>query len=205
MPNVLYKERGLIIVKKTETMKIILLDKYLFVSMLFFSSVELVLKNVHIESLYSILNGKLELSIIVLRGLSVIGGVGCFLVFFLVNLFELIQRFNGDKVSNFIYSIKETFLLHRFLKKIDNGKQLMSDSNSVVTRVFNKAVNKSLIDIREDSITVYIKFPRQYQAQKILSDVEEQLKEYIANIDSDYYISAPIRERRGLFFFGKRR
>lgn len=47
--------------------------------------------------------------------------------------------------------------------------------------------------------------PSKQQAQKILKEMEPQIKEELANRNPDYYFSAPTKGKNALWFEGKRR
>lgn len=74
-----------------------------------------------------------------------------------------------------------------------------------VLKDFNKAAQKAVVDIRDNQTIVFIKIPRSQQAQKILKELESQLKEEISSRNRDYYFSSPNRVKNQLWFTGTKR
>lgn len=64
---------------------------------------------------------------------------------------------------------------------------------------------KSSIDIRRNTIRVYIKMPRSQQAQKLLRDMEIDLKADISYQNPNYYFAEPVRKGNTLWIIGTRR
>lgn len=124
---------------------------------------------------------------------------------------EMIQRLKTDSFWNYCQSVYRTFLLRHFLFQRERVQKISNLEHQTVTTInpihneFNRAVRKCIVDIREDAITVFLKVPRDQQGQKILKDMEVQLKEEIVSQHSDYYFSSPIRVRNQLWFIGQKR
>ena len=66
-------------------------------------------------------------------------------------------------------------------------------------------MSKTVIDIRKDSVTVIINYPKTRQTQKILKDMNEDIKEELASMNPDYIFSSPTREGNLLVFKSTRR
>ena len=104
-----------------------------------------------------------------------------------------------------------TLRFRRFLKqsqqlpKTNNqlDEQFQTENKSV-TR-FNLAVRKSVLDLTQDQLTLFIKVPKEAQAQKILKEHEEQIKEHVASFYSDYIISTFERKKFTLWLIGTKR
>ncbi len=137
--------------------------------------------------------------------------LSCVLLLLLVLLavWEIVSRIISDSPPNFFKSIVKTFSLRRFLtqserieKKSDSQAQ---DSVNPVLKDFNKAAHKAVVDIRNNQTIVFIKIPRSQQAQKILKELESQLKEEISSRNPDYYFSSPNRVKNQLWFTGNKR
>lgn len=128
----------------------------------------------------------------------------------LICFIEAIIRVKYDKIFNMASSVTETHIIHRFLKQdvtlttVANVNQLVSNNDHKIKK-FNRAIRKSVVDIREDNVTVYIPLPRSQQSQKILKDIDSQLKEQLASDLPDYYFSVATRFKNNLYFEGKRR
>lgn len=134
--------------------------------------------------------------------------ISLLLALFLVGL-EIIQRLKTDSLWNYIQSVYHTFLLRHFLFQRERVQKISNLEHQTVTTInpihngFNRAVRKCIVDIRKDTITIFLKVPRDQQGQKILKEMEAQLKEEIVSQHADYYFSSPIRVRNQLWFTGQ--
>ncbi|KXT79547.1 hypothetical protein SORDD14_01773 [Streptococcus oralis] len=124
---------------------------------------------------------------------------------------EIIQRLKTDSFWNYCQSVYRTFLLRHFLFQRERVQKTSNFEHQTVTTInpihngFNRAVRKCIVDIRKDTITIFLKVPRNQQGQKILKEMEAQLKEEIASQHAGYYFSSPVRVRNQLWFIGKKR
>ncbi|HHD5055002.1 TPA: hypothetical protein ACNYL8_000840 [Streptococcus pyogenes] len=124
---------------------------------------------------------------------------------------EIINRLKKDSLWNYIQSVYHTFLLRHFLFQRERVQKESNFERQTVTTInpiyngFNKAVRKCVVDIRKDTITIFLKVPTDQQGQKILKEMEAQLKEEIASQHGDYYFSSPVRVRNQLWFTGQKR
>lgn len=124
---------------------------------------------------------------------------------------EIISRFKSDKIINYFKSVYSTMLLRHFLIQTERTEKVMTIEGQTITtynpinNTFNRAVRKSVVDIRQNCMTIIIKTPSKQQAQKILKEMEPQIKEELANRNPDYYFSAPTKGKNALWFEGKRR
>lgn len=125
---------------------------------------------------------------------------------------ELLQRFFKDSVWNYFKSVYQTVRLRQFLRQDEKSKSVITiDSQTTVTKYnpvlkkFNKAVSKCTVDVRKGSVTVFIKYPKTQQAQKLLKDMETHVKEEISSRNPDYYFSSPSREGNRLWLIATRR
>lgn len=136
--------------------------------------------------------------------------ISLLLALFLVGL-EIIQWLKTDSLWNYIQSVYHTFLLRHFLFQRERVQKISNLEHQTVTTInpihngFNRAVRKCIVDIRKDTITIFLKVPRDQQGQKILKEMEAQLKEEIVSQHADYYFSSPIRVRNQLWFTGQKR
>lgn len=138
---------------------------------------------------------------------TVVVGIALFLI-----VSEIIQRFFNDSVWNYFKSVYQTMRLRQFLKQDEKSKSVITiDSQTMVTKynpilkTFNKAVSKCTVDVRKDSVTVFIRYPKTQQAQKLLREMEAHIKEEVSSRNPDYYFSSPSREGNRLWFVGTRR
>jgi hypothetical protein len=127
-------------------------------------------------------------------------------------IIELILRAIYDKPTNYFRSAYQTIRLVQFLRQDENSQQAFSiDNPSTVTRFnpilkkFNRTTSKCVVDVRKDSVTIFIKYPRTQQAQKLLRDMESYIKEEISSRNPDYYFSAPNRRGNKLWFKSTKR
>ncbi|CBZ47428.1 hypothetical protein SGGBAA2069_c02560 [Streptococcus gallolyticus subsp. gallolyticus ATCC BAA-2069] len=125
---------------------------------------------------------------------------------------ELFQRFTKDSILNYFKSIYQTIRLRQFLKQDEMSESINSiDNQTTVTKFnpilknFNHAISSCTVDIRRDTLSVFIKYPRTQQAQKLLRDMEGHVKEEISGQNPDYYFSSSIREGNKLWYIGTRR
>lgn len=114
---------------------------------------------------------------------------------------ELFQRFTKDSILNYFKSIYQTIRLRQFLKQDEMSESIISiDNQTTVTKFnpilknFNHAISSCTVDIRQDTLSVFIKYPRTQQAQKLLRDMEGHVKEEISGQNPEYYFSSSIRE-----------
>ena len=126
-------------------------------------------------------------------------------------MFEILNRFRFDSLVNYFKSVYFTFKLRQFLTQREKSEKITTIDNQNITTFnpinssFNQCANKSVVDIRKDDVTVFVKVPRDQQGQKILADMTSQLKEEVSSQYPDYYFSAPNRIRNKLWLVGKKR
>ena len=127
-------------------------------------------------------------------------------------IIELILRLLYDTPINYFKSAYQTIRLAQFLRQDENSQLAFSiDNSSTVTRFnpilrkFNRATSKCAVDVRKDSVTIVIKYPKTQQAQKILRDMETYIKEEISSRNPEYYFSAPNRRGNKLWFKSTKR
>jgi len=116
-----------------------------------------------------------------LDGLIVLS-VGILLIFLVP---ELITRIVQDSLVNWFYSIWISFRLRKFLIiQADHEGEGISKLQQ-----HNKAIRKSVIDVRKKKITYIAKLPNNVQAQKLILEIKEILREEIASHFPDYTLS----------------
>lgn len=124
---------------------------------------------------------------------------------------ELTHRTISDSILNYFKSVYQTIHLRQFLRQDNPSEPLLTADNQTVThanpilKVFNQSISKCVVDIRKETVTVLLRLPRTQQAQKVLKEMEEDIKEEIANRYPHYYFSAPNRVGHQLWFIGTRR
>lgn len=127
-------------------------------------------------------------------------------------IMELILRLLYDTPINYFKSAYQTIRLAQFLRQDENSQLAFSiDNLSTVTRFnpilrkFNRATSKCVVDVRKDSVTIVIKYPKTQQTQKLLRDMESYIKEEISSRNPGYYFSAPNRRGNKLWFKSTKR
>ena len=127
-------------------------------------------------------------------------------------IIELVLRVIYDKPSNYFRSAYQTLRLIQFLRQDENPQLALSiDNPSTLTRFnpilrkFNRVTSKCVVDVRKDSVTIVIKYPKTQQAQKLLRDMETYIKEEISSRNPEYYFSAPNRRGNKLWFKSTKR
>ena len=126
-------------------------------------------------------------------------------------MLEVLNRIRFDNLFNYFKSIYHAFKLRNFLTQREKSEKVTTIDNQTITTYnpingsFNRCAHKSVVDIRKDEVTVFIKVPRDQQGQKVLGDMTSQLKEEVSSQHPDYYFSAPNRVRNNLWLVGKRR
>ena len=127
-------------------------------------------------------------------------------------IIELTQRMISDSILNYFKSVYQTIRLRQFLRQDEKSESVITiDNQTTVTKFnpilknFNQSVGKATVDVRKESVVVFLKYPRTQQAQKLLRDMEAHIKEEIASRNPNYYFSSPNRERNKLWFKATRR
>ena len=126
----------------------------------------------------------------------------------LLVIIELVQRFLKDSLWNYFKSIYQTFRMRQFLKQ---DEPMNTIENQTVTRInpilknFNHSVLGCTVDVRKVNVTVLLAIPRTQQAQKLLKEMEDDIKEEISNRNPHYYFSSPHRKGNKLWFTGTKR
>ena len=127
------------------------------------------------------------------------------LLFFGLLIYEIKIRQNEDRIVNLFKSITQTFSLRLFLiqreysETVSTSEQGNTKRYNPINKQFNKAIQKVVVDIREESTTLIIPVPKSQQAIRILKDLETIISEEISSRNPDYYFSRP--ERMGMYFY----
>lgn len=129
----------------------------------------------------------------------------------LLVIIELVQRFLNDSLWNYFKSIYRTSRMRQFLKQDEQYEPINTIENQIVTRInpilkdFNHSVLGCTVDVRKENVTVLLAIPKTQQAQKILKEMEDDIKEEISNRNPHYYFSSPHRKGNKLWFTGTKR
>lgn len=140
-----------------------------------------------------------------------IGTILIIIAIFLITT-ELSSCLFYDSIWNYFKSIYQTMRLRHFLKQDEKTESVITvDNQTTVTKFnpilknFNKIVSKCTVDVRKESVSVFIKYPSTQQAQKLLREMEAHIKEEISSRNPNYYFSSPNREGNKLWFKATRR
>ncbi|NQG97431.1 hypothetical protein HO675_04930 [Streptococcus suis] len=127
-------------------------------------------------------------------------------------IIELTQRMISDNILNYFKSVYQTIRLRQFLRQDEKSESVITiDNQTTVTKFnpilknFNQSVGKATVDVRKESVVVFLKYPRTQKAQKLLRDMEAHIKEEISSRNPNYYFSSPNREGNKLWFKATRR
>lgn len=124
---------------------------------------------------------------------------------------QLLHRITKDSLWNYFKSVYQTIRMRQFLKQVEHSEPIVTIENQTITRFnpvlseFNQFVRKCTVDIRQEEVSIFLKMPRTQQAQKLLKDMEEHIKEEISNYNPNYYFSTPLRVENKLWFKGTKR
>ena len=101
--------------------------------------------------------------------------------------------------------------MRQFLKQDEQSEPMNTIENQTVTRInpilksFNHSVLGCTVDVRKETVTVLLAIPRTQQAQKLLKEMEDDIKEEISSRNPSYYFSSPHRKGNKLWFTGTKR
>ena len=133
------------------------------------------------------------------------------LLFFGLFGYEIKIRQREDRIINLLKSIIQTFSLRLFLSQreysetVSTSEQGNTKRYNPINKQFNKAIQKVVVDIREESTTLIIPVPKSQQAIRILKDLETIISEEISSRNPDYYFSRAERKGMDFYFIGTRR
>lgn len=129
-----------------------------------------------------------------------------FLLLSILLTIELTDRYKTDKISNYFESVKQTIRLRYFLIQHETiSTSANSFQRNPIVQDFNKSVAGSIVDVRNESIVVVLKYPTSQQSQQIFRSMESHIKEEISNCNPKFYFSSPIRIGNKLFYKGSKR
>lgn len=134
--------------------------------------------------------------------------VAIMLFLFLLTLLiiELIERYKTDKISNYFESVKQTMRIRYFLIQHETiSTSINSFQKNPIVQDFNKSVTGSIVDVRNESVIVALKYPTSQQSQQIFRSMESHIKEEISNYNPNFYFSSAVRIGNKLFYKGSKR
>lgn len=131
------------------------------------------------------------------------------ILIFLIIFIEIFIRNRSDSIMNLAKSIISTYRFRRFFIQHEdvqykNIKTLNLNKNKIL-KDFNLAVRKSVLDIRNNELLLFVKIPKGVQAQKLFKTYEEEIKEHISSLYPDYLISTYQRDKFALWLVGTKK
>lgn len=130
---------------------------------------------------------------------------------FLLIIIEIVQRLSKDSLWNYFKSIYQTSLMRQFLKQDEKSESMSTIENQTVTRInpilknFNQSILECTVDVRKETVTILLLVPRTQQAQRLLKEMEDDIKEEISSRNPNYYFSSSYRKGNKLWFIGTKR
>lgn len=122
---------------------------------------------------------------------------------------EISNRLAKDSLSNLGKSVIGTLHFRRFLKQTQEASLFpllethhKTKNESLIH--FNQAIRKSVLDVSNEQLTLLIPVPKEAQAQKILKEHEEQIKEHVSSLYPNYLISTFERNKFQLWLIGSK-
>ena len=135
-----------------------------------------------------------------------LSGIFIFNLLILITLLEIYQRVKYDSISNLAKSIYQTINLRKFLKQHqthEGNKSFNQKANiNPILKNFNSSVKHCIVDVRKNVVIAIFKIPTKQQANKILKDMEQQLKEEVSNLNPTYYFSSVQRFKKYIYIKG---
>ena len=101
--------------------------------------------------------------------------------------------------------------MRQFLKQDVHSEPMSTIESQTITRInpilktFNNSVLGCTVDVRKETVTVLLRVPRTQQAQRLLKEMEDDIKEEISSRNPNYYFSSPYRKGNKIWFTGTKR
>ncbi|WHI59336.1 hypothetical protein PYH69_11500 [Mammaliicoccus lentus] len=124
---------------------------------------------------------------------------------------EFFYRLKDKSLVLYLKSIKTTMSLRGFLfqKQIKTENQSLHGAQTpledTVVKEFNRAIGKSIVDIKRQSIRIFVKIPKSQQAQHMLKEKEAHMMKEIERRNNSYYFTKPDWTKYGLWIEGTKR
>lgn len=135
-----------------------------------------------------------------------LSGIFIFNLLIFITLLEIYQRVKYDSISNLVKSIYQTIKLRKFLKQHqthEDNKSFNQKANiNPILKNFNSSAKHCIVDVRKNVVIAIFKIPTKQQANKILKDMEQQLKEAVSNLNPTYYFSNVQRFKKYIYIKG---
>ena len=142
----------------------------------------------------------------IIHTVILLSGIFIFNLLIFITLLEIYQRVKYDSISNLVKSIYQTIKLRKFLKQHqthEDNKSFNQKANiNPILKNFNSSAKHCIVDVRKNVVIAIFKIPTKQQANKILKDMEQQLKEEVSNLNPTYYFSNVQRFKKYIYIKG---
>ena len=142
----------------------------------------------------------------IIHTVILLSGIFIFNLLIFITLLEIYQRVKYDSISNLVKSIYQTIKLRKFLKQHqthEDNKSFNQKANiNPILKNFNSSAKHCIVDVRKNEVIAIFKIPTKQQANKILKDMEQQLKEEVSNLNPTYYFSNVQRFKKYIYIKG---
>ena len=142
----------------------------------------------------------------IIHTVILLSGIFIFNLLIFITLLEIYQRVKYDSISNLVKSIYQTIKLRKFLKQHqthEDNKSFNQKANiNPILKNFNSSAKHCIVDVRKNVVITIFKIPTKQQANKILKDMEQQLKEEVSNLNPTYYFSNVQRFKKYIYIKG---
>ena len=142
----------------------------------------------------------------IIHTVILLSGIFIFNLLIFITLLEIYQRVKYDSISNLVKSIYQTIKLRKFLKQHqthEDNKSFNQKANiNPILKNFNSSAKHCILDVRKNVVIAIFKIPTKQQANKILKDMEQQLKEEVSNLNPTYYFSNVQRFKKYIYIKG---
>lgn len=122
---------------------------------------------------------------------------------------EWTSRIYSDNILNWFKSVKQTLNLRKFMRQSERSEKIVDaqkvTSFNPINDRFNRSVRLAVVDIRRETAQIFIKVPRTQQTQKILKELETQIKQEVSSQNPDYIFSNFERHHNKLWLQGTKR
>lgn len=142
----------------------------------------------------------------IIHTVILLSGIFIFNLLIFITLLEIYQRVKYDSISNLVKSIYQTIKLRKFLKQHqthEDNKSFNQKANiNPILKNFNSSAKHCIVDVRKNVVITIFRIPTKQQANKILKDMEQQLKEEVSNLNPTYYFSNVQRFKKYIYIKG---
>lgn len=142
----------------------------------------------------------------IIHTVILLSGIFIFNLLIFITLLEIYQRVKYDSISNLVKSIYQIIKLRKFLKQHqthEDNKSFNQKANiNPILKNFNSSAKHCIVDVRKNVVIAIFKIPTKQQANKILKDMEQQLKEEVSNLNPTYYFSNVQRFKKYIYIKG---